>query len=225
MDRKEKPVKINDFFAFLFILAVAAIFIHPYTYGVYVQWYAALPVVLSFLKFALLATFGEMLVARLQKGRYLPSHFGLLPKMLIWGILGVAIWLAFGIFSKGVTATLFPALTDPGFAMRLMNAFAISFFMNLVFAPMMMLSHHITDMYIEEQKGRFPLAAFRLMPLLKRINWEKMWGFVFRKTIPLFWIPAHTITFLLPEEFRVLFAVLLSVVLGLLLSVEVIRKG
>ncbi len=39
-----------------------------------------------------------------------------------------------------------------------------------------------------------------------------------KKTIPLFWIPAHTITFLLPEEFRVLFAAVLSVMLGVLLS-------
>jgi hypothetical protein len=46
-----------------------------------------------------------------------------------------------------------------------------------------------------------------------------MWGFVFKKTIPFFWIPAHTITFLLPPQYRVLYAALLSVVLGILLGV------
>jgi hypothetical protein len=47
-----------------------------------------------------------------------------------------------------------------------------------------------------------------------------MWGFVYKKTIPFFWIPAHTVTFLLPAEIRVLFAVVLSVVLGLLLTIS-----
>ena len=46
-----------------------------------------------------------------------------------------------------------------------------------------------------------------------------MWGKVYKYTIPLFWIPAHTVTFLLPTEFRTLFAALLSVVLGLLMGV------
>lgn len=217
-------MKKTDPIAVLFILAVTTLFVHPYTYGVYSEWYAAAPALLSFLKFAVLATFGEMLVARLQKGRYLPPKFGLLPKAVVWGILGVAIWLAFGIFSRGVTATLFPRLIRPDFGMRLLNAFAISFFMNIIFAPVMMLTHHLTDMYIERNKGRFPLRNFRLQPLLEGINWNKMWGFVFRKTIPLFWIQAHTVTFLLPEEIRVLFAVILSVVLGLLLTVDVLKK-
>jgi uncharacterized integral membrane protein len=42
---------------------------------------------------------------------------------------------------------------------------------------------------------------------------------VFKKTIPLFWYPAHTITFLLPAGFQVLFAAVLGIVLGVLLSV------
>jgi len=38
------------------------------------------------------------------------------------------------------------------------------------------------------------------------------------KTIPMFWIPAHTITFLLPSEFRVLAAAFLSIALGAILA-------
>jgi hypothetical protein len=85
---------------------------------------------------------------------------------------------------------------------------------------MMMMAHHLTDTYIAQNAGKFPLRGFTLLPLLKSIDWERMWGFVYKKTIPLFWIPAHTITFLLPEELRVLFAVALSVVLGLLLTIK-----
>ena len=50
------------------------------------------------------------------------------------------------------------------------------------------------------------------------MNWDVMWNFVFLKTIPLFWFPAHTITFLLPPDFQVLFAALLGIALGLILA-------
>jgi len=210
----------RDVGAGLFITAVAAIFIHPLTYSHYGELYLRLPATLSFLKFAVLATFGEMLVARMRTGSYLPPNFGLLPKAIVWGILGVSIWIAFGIFSYGVTGTFFAGSTPETTGMLLLNAFSISFFMNIIFAPIMMMTHHLTDTYISRNAGKFPLRGFTLLPLLKSINWERMWGFVYKKTIPLFWIPAHTVTFLLPEELRVLFAVALSVVLGLLLTIK-----
>lgn len=39
-----------------------------------------------------------------------------------------------------------------------------------------------------------------------------------KKTIPLFWFPAHTITFLLPGTWQVLFAAVLGVALGVILA-------
>ncbi|NTV18536.1 MAG: Mpv17/PMP22 family protein, partial [Bacteroidales bacterium] len=48
--------------------------------------------------------------------------------------------------------------------------------------------------------------------------------FVVGKTIPLFWIPAHTITFMLPDQYKVLFAASLSIVLGLILSYAKLRN-
>jgi hypothetical protein len=47
---------------------------------------------------------------------------------------------------------------------------------------------------------------------------------VFKKTIPFFWYPAHTVTFLLPSEQRVLFAALLGIALGVLLALSS-KKG
>ncbi len=220
MRKKPPSFRKLDWTVVLFIAAIIALFLWPVTYRHYSQLYLRLPATLSFIKFAVLATFGEMLVSRLQRGVYLPPQFGLLPKAVVWGILGVFIWIAFGIFSQGVTGTFFAGSVPEGPGMVLLNAFTISFFMNIIFAPMMMMTHHLTDTYIAQNSGRFPLKGFTLLPLLKSINWEKMWGFVFKKTIPLFWIPAHTITFLLPEELRVLFAVALSVVLGLLLTIK-----
>ena len=49
-------------------------------------------------------------------------------------------------------------------------------------------------------------------------------GFVFKKTIPFFWIPAHTITFLLPGQYQVLFAALLGVALGIILSIAAVMS-
>jgi hypothetical protein len=43
-------------------------------------------------------------------------------------------------------------------------------------------------------------------------------SFVLLRTIPFFWIPAHTLTFMLPPEYRVLAAAMLSVALGAILA-------
>ena len=51
-----------------------------------------------------------------------------------------------------------------------------------------------------------------------KVNWDMQWNFVIKKTIPLFWFPAHTITFILPANLQVLFAALLGVALGLILA-------
>ena len=59
--------------------------------------------------------------------------------------------------------------------------------------------------------------------ILGRINWNVQWNFVFKKTIPFFWIPAHTITFLLPEDYQVAFAALLGIALGVILSFAAIK--
>ena len=49
--------------------------------------------------------------------------------------------------------------------------------------------------------------------------------FVVGKTIPFFWIPAHTVTFLLPPEYRVFVAALLSIALGLILALASSRHA
>ena len=54
--------------------------------------------------------------------------------------------------------------------------------------------------------------------LLRAVDWEAMWDIVLFRGVVFFWIPAHTVTFLLPEAFRVLFAAALGAVLGLILA-------
>jgi hypothetical protein len=97
--------------------------------------------------------------------------------------------------------------------------------MNIFFAPMFMTVHKITDAHINETGGsivKFFTHRIRFGYHLKNMNWDVMWGFVFLKTIPFFWIPAHTINFLLPPEYRILVAAILGIILGIILAVAAV---
>ena len=183
---------------------------------------------LSFFKFALLATFGECLALRIVEQCWWREGFGLMAKALVWGFLGVGIKAAFIVFATGaphVAADLgIPVSTGTlatgSFGLKLVTAFFISSFLNLIFAPIFMTLHKITDAHIHEKGGRLSdcLVPIDFARILGSLDWGVMWGFVFKKTIPLFWIPAHTVTFLLPPDLRVLFAAVLGVVLGVILA-------
>jgi hypothetical protein len=103
---------------------------------------------------------------------------------------------------------------------RVLLAFSISTFLNIFYAPLLMVTHRVSDLHIASAAGdsRKLLKVPDVARLLASIDWNSMWGFVLKKSIPLFWIPAHTVTFLLPPEFQVLFAALLSTMLGVILA-------
>ena len=86
--------------------------------------------------------------------------------------------------------------------------------------------HKITDTHIGHCGGSVKalLTPIPMKRIMTELNWAVLWGFVFKKTIPLFWYPAHTITFLLPPNMRVLFAAILGIVLGVLLAVAAKKK-
>ena len=223
-------MKRNDLIFLTVVLAVFSIFIfiNPVT-AWYLQFNKEHGMIMSFLKFALLATLGEVIALRIKTGKYNEPGFGIIPRMIVWGFLGLAINLAFNIFATGAPVFLaYMGLADAPQAMagsfsglKLLDAFTISTTMNLIFAPVMMTFHKITDIHIVANGGTAGslLKPIPFGPILKEMNWDVMWNFIFKKTIPFFWIPAHTITFLLPGEFRVLFAALLGVALGLILAI------
>lgn len=109
---------------------------------------------------------------------------------------------------------------------KIINAFAISVGINTIFAPMFMTMHKITDMHINDCKGKISalITPIDMAAKLSNIDWNQQYGFVFKKTIPFFWIPAHTITFLLPEAYQVVFATMLGTVLGVILSLASMSK-
>ena len=219
-----------------FIVAIAAIFLPFFLSAPLYEWYstfnASHGMVMSFLKFGILSTLGEMLGCRISTGKYVTPTFGVLPRMVVWGFLGMGINMAMIIFSKGTPMFMqymsmtnaVEAFTADGFSMdKLWVALAVSVAMNTIFAPVFMTFHKVTDAHIAAHGGSLK-ALVTPIPMAERLgtlNWQAQWGFVFRKTIPFFWYPAHTITFLLPAEQRVLFAALLGIVLGVLLAVSV----
>ena len=219
-----------------FIVAIAAIFLPFFLSAPLYEWYSTFNathgMVMSFLKFGILSTLGEMLGCRISTGKYVTPTFGVLPRVVVWGFLGMGINMAMIIFSKGTPMFMqymgmtnaVEAFTTDGFSMdKLWVALAVSVAMNTIFAPVFMTFHKVTDAHIAAHNGSLK-ALVTPIPMAERLgtlNWQAQWGFVFRKTIPFFWYPAHTITFLLPAEQRVLFAALLGIVLGVLLAVSV----
>ena len=221
-------------FAAVLIMIFLPFFLIRPLYEAYESFNLAHGMVMSFIKFALLSTLGAMLGARISRGRYCPPGFGVLPKMIVWGVLGMGINMAMIIFSNGVPAFLeYMGYRDAGLDFtgsltwgKVLVAFCISVAMNSIFAPVFMTLHKITDIHIGDNNGSLR-ALIRPIPMAEvfsRIDWNAQWGFVFKKTIPLFWFPAHTVTFLLPAGARPLFAALLGVVLGVLLAVSGRKK-
>jgi hypothetical protein len=186
-------------------------------------------IAMSFVQFAILATMGESIGLRITRGVYNRAGFGLLPRALVWGCLGVVIKMAFTIFAVGTPTFVgnyvfsLPegVMAGPFSLPKLITSFSISLTLNLLFAPVFMTFHKITDIHILKTggtlKGFFQPIDFAR--ILKELDWSVMWGFVFKKTLLFFWIPAHTITFLLPPQYQILFAALLGIVLGVLLGV------
>ena len=222
-------MKKQDLYFTLFLLALFLPFVLSVeAFAAYEQFNSMHGMVMSFIKFALLATLGEMLGLRVKTGMYFFSGFGIMPRALVWGFLGLAIKSAFIIFASGTPLFLeylgmngAGAIIKGGFtADKVMVAFCISTAMNLTFAPVMMTFHKITDTHILQTGGTLR-GFFSPLPVRKIItgmNWDVQWNFLFRKTIPFFWIPAHTLTFLLPPDYQILFAAFLGLVLGVILA-------
>ncbi len=224
-------MKKQDFiFGVCFIAFFLPFFIFQPAYDWFKSTTDAHPMVMAFLKFAILATAGESIGLRISKGAYNEKGFGLLPRAIVWGFLGMGISMAMMIFKVGTPAFLGKMGVDiasADFAIRLLIAFSTSVAMNCIFAPVFMTFHKITDMHIMRNNGTvkgFFSHPINMAASFKAINWDVQWGFVFKKTIPFFWFPAHTITFMLPGEFQVLFAALLGVALGIILSIAARKK-
>ncbi|MDF2520659.1 MAG: hypothetical protein K0R84_1287 [Clostridia bacterium] len=203
------------------LLAIAVFVVIPVTNDWFEAATGAHPYIMGFVKYSILATMGELLALRILSGDW-KKPVGLPYRALIWGALGMVFVVIFRIFNKGVIAAqagnLLPAL-ESGFGAALLVSFLTSVFMNLFFAPTFMAFHRVTDTYIDLGEGKLSnILKVKLKDVVSHIDWNSFIGFVVVKTIPIFWIPAHSITFMLPENYRLLYAAFLSIALGGILA-------
>jgi hypothetical protein len=166
-------------------------------------WYISLvseyPIATAMVQFAILGTFGDIVSKWLiQKKISFPfSPFTLLLKMLEWTLLAVCIKYAFtgfqGFVDSLIQHDLLPSLDSLG------RSFAVSVSMNLQFGPFLVIMHRVLDNLIAR---------------------EKNWNNIHKGMLSLlwFWIPAHTITFILPKPYQIGLAAIWSVVLGIILG-------
>ena len=151
---------------FCFALAIVAIFLPFVLCSPLYEWYkefnAAHGMMMSFFKFGILSTMGEMLGCRISTGNYVTPTFGILPRMIVWGLLGMGINMAMIIFSKGTPMFMeymgmkdaVNSFTAAAFTMdKLWVALAVSVAMNTIFAPVFMTFHKITDAHIAAHGG------------------------------------------------------------------------
>ena len=167
------------------------------------EWYISLvtahPITTAMVQFAVLGTLGEAASRWLAARRFF-SPFGArgtLLRMLGWAFLAVAIKYAFTgfvAFIEGLTAH--GLLPEMGAAAK---AFAISLSMNLQFGPFLVIAHRLIDNAIDGKP-----------------NWANLDKGLF--SLLWFWVPAHTVTFLLPLELRIGLAAVWSLALGLILG-------
>jgi len=221
-------MKLKDLLWIIGILSFSMILVIPDSRIIFNELTTEYPYLMAFMKTAYLATMGELLVHRMKNGSYCMGK-KIWMKFFVWGLLGMVFVFIFKIFSAGVIAAqnsqLLPSIEGTGFLAVLLTAFLTSLVMNLFFAPTFMFLHQITDGYIDQSKGSLKaLFHIPISKIIENIDIKRFIAFIVFKTIPFFWIPAHTITFLLPENYRILMAAYLSIALGILLTLSKQRR-
>ncbi len=213
---KEAPVKSDRLISFVWALILAgsiAILVAPGTRSRFAELTWSHPYLLGMLKIGLLGTMGELLGAKIVSGRWHLRGTRLWQRALVWTFLGLVFTAVFPMFSYGVDGLITQGLI-PGEGSRFLTAFWKSFFMNVIFAFPMMSFHRFTDTLI----GRGALfSRWPVVETFTSIDWKNMFSIVAPSCI-WFWIPAQTVTFLLPPEFRIMSAAFLAIVLGFFLG-------
>jgi len=204
----------KDYLTSFLVAIVTSLLIFIVTRSFFLSFAGTYPLIAGFIKFFVLATIGDFIGQRIKIGYWKKPDY-LIIKAFIWGFIGIFIVLMFGIYPTGIQYLQSENIL-PFDGNMLAFALFVSIIMNLTFAPTMMAFHRITDTYLSM---RLTNKNVKLSEAINNVKWNQFFSFIVLKTIPLFWIPAHTITFLLPSEYRVIFAAVLGIFLGLILGI------
>ncbi len=173
----------------------------------YINAVTAHPIYMAMIQFAILGTLGDFISKWIfAKKIFLPfSPLMTLWKMIEWAILAVLIKGAFVGYAEGQIPAIihhfFPKAIESIIPGTFLFALLVSSFMNLQFGLTLVLGHRVLD--------NLPL---------KEKNWKGLEKGIF--SLIWFWIPAHTVTFMLPKPYQIGLAALWSVVLGLILGLN-----
>lgn len=215
-----KRFKGDLLWGFILIMWIIML-VQPTSREIFINATSAHPYFGGFIKFAILASMGDLLGSRIiSKAWRLPQGF--VFKAIVWGILGMMITLVFTVFTGGAeVAQNVGKLPWKG------NTLALAFFgsaiMNLTFGPMMYVYHRFGDLYVDHciENKTFKV---NIGTLQEKIDWRAMVTFSWLTTCIWVWIPCHTIVFLLPGEYRVLASAFLSILLGILIAFSKRKK-
>ncbi len=167
------------------------------------NWYISIvikyPLTTAMIQFAILGTFGEFISKWIiHKKIHNPfTTLEIIWKMTEWAILAILIKYAFvgyqGFIDGLINYKYLPEIS--GFSRSL----ALSVSMNLQFGLLLVIFHRILDNLFKKDKN---------------------WNNIDKGLLSLiwFWIPAHTITFMLPKPLQIGLAAIWSVALGFILG-------
>ncbi len=165
----------------------------------YVEFVKAYPIYSAMLQFAILGTLGDVISKWIQQGNFfLPYKLPIvILKMIEWAIIAITIKYAFvgyqGFVDDLIAHQLLPDLGLFG------RALAVSVTMNLQYGLFLVIFHRILDNLIAKQN-----------------NWKNIDKGML--SLIWFWIPAHTITFMLDKPYQIGLAAIWSIVLGFILG-------
>lgn len=212
MNKKTKSILILTYII-LSISAFIIMLVVPKLNEQFKKWSTEIPYIMGFIKFSLLATAGELIAVAISKKQFdLPVK--IVWRFIIWGFIGIWITFMMKVNSYAVNSLMAQGLL-PGGNSRFLSALYTSTIMNTTFGPTFMAVHKITDKILDLKANKEKVT---LNSVIKGIDWTSFWGFTILKTVPFFWIPAHTVTFMLPSEYQVVMAATLSIALGIILS-------
>ncbi|MCB5230752.1 MAG: hypothetical protein WCX83_04870 [Candidatus Cloacimonas sp.] len=167
----------------------------------YISWVTAYPIGSAIIQFAILGTLGEILSQFIvRKSFKYPFTLALTVwKMIVWGVLSIGVKYAFTGFGGFVSSLIDNGMWPKFSAGTLGYALSRSTFMNLQFGLFLVIMHRVLDNIPEKVK-----------------NWKNLDKSMY--SLLWFWIPAHTVTFMVPDVLRIGLAAIWSVALGLILG-------
>ncbi|GCF95553.1 hypothetical protein NRIC_34440 [Enterococcus florum] len=206
-------MKKGDIIWALMLLVCVLLFVVPTTRDAILSASNAHHYIGGFIKFAILATMGDVLGKRIVSGEYTLSSQVLL-RALVWGTIGLMVTLVFPVYMGGAGLAQAGHYL-PFFEVPVAQAIFGSSIMNLTFAPAMNTFHRLMDLWIESAHNNEKVS---FKGLVNKIDWGTFVTFNWLKVGIFFWIPVHSIVFLLPAEIQVVVAAFSSIALGIILS-------